>query len=191
MRAADTSSANASRWYSGVIPAADNIAVIARVFGVSTDEIYRVINGEESSAPRSRAAIRAELDANEPIEIPLIKDLVAHMGAGGGFVDDYVYLSPSFRRRSHRNIRAIRAHGDCMLPAIEDGDVVIFDMEAHYKPNDVVVANADGHAVVRRLMEVGGRMVLRADATGDTHVLTEDDQIYGKVIATQRSFGVA
>jgi phage repressor protein C with HTH and peptisase S24 domain len=191
MRAADTSSANASRWHSGSIPSGENIALIARTFGVTTDEIYRVINGEESSAPRSRAELRAELDANEPIEIPLIKDLVAHMGAGGGFVDDYVYLSPSFRRRSHRNIRAIRARGDCMLPQIADGDVVIFDMEAAYRAKDVVVAKADGHAVVRRLMDVAGRMVLRADATGDTHALSEDDEIYGKVIAIQRSLGAA
>jgi SOS-response transcriptional repressor LexA len=167
------------------------ILSISRALAVPVVEVQAAIRGEEDLQParRSRAELRAEFDATEPIEIPLIKDLVAHMGAGGGFVDDYVYLSPSSRRRSHRHIRAIRARGDCMIPEIADGDVVIFDMDAEYHPRDVVVAKADGHAVVRRLMEVAGRMVLRADATGDTHVLTEEDQIYGKVIATQRSFG--
>jgi SOS-response transcriptional repressor LexA len=193
-RVSGISTTTISRWLSGTHKPGrlTTIEKLATALRVSIDVVQAAIRGDVDTKPlRSRAELRAELDANEPIEIPLIKDLVAHMGAGGGFVDDYVYLSPSSRRRSHRHIRAIRASGDCMLPQIADGDVVIFDMEAECRPRDVVVAKADGHAVVRRLVEVAGRMVLRADATGDTHVLTEEDEIYGKVIATQRSFGVA
>jgi SOS-response transcriptional repressor LexA len=194
-RATGRSTAAVNRWVKNLdIPGLDNVQAIARALAMDVYEVAKEAGIDlPGDAPprRSPDDILAELEANQPVAIPIIKDLVAHMGAGGGFVDDYVYLSPSFRRRSRRNIRAFRAIGDCMLPQIADGDVVIFDMDLEWKPKDVVVARTDGQAIVRRLVEIGGRMVLRSDADGDTHALTEDDHIYGKVIAIQRSLGAA
>lgn len=166
-------------------PELENITEIARALG--TDP-YTVAKRADIELPGSRPTVRStediirELEASAAVPVPMITDLVAHMGSGGGFVDDYVYLPPDYRRGRKKTIIGIYAKGDCMMPEIRDGDAVIFDREEPWEPDDVVVATLDGHAVVRRLAEVGGRMVLRADADGETHALTDVDSIVGKVI---------
>lgn len=186
-RYANTSTANTSRWNSGVIPAAENIALIARTFGVAVEDIYRAINGEVSTtSPRSPEDILAELEANQPVAVPVIRDLVAHMGSGGGFIDDYVFLSPMYRRRRKKNLLSIVARGDCMEPQIADGDVVVFDRDASWQPNNLVVAAVDGQAQVRRFVDVRGTPMLKADADGSLHTLSEADQIFGRVVYVMR-----
>jgi phage repressor protein C with HTH and peptisase S24 domain len=159
------------------------IQSIASALRVPVADVQAAIRGDtDGRTPRSAEDALAELVANAPLAVPIITDLVAHMGAGGGFIDDYVYLTPDYRRGRKRTIIGVRAKGACMTPLIHDGDVVLFDRESDPKPNDVVVAAIDGQAVVRRLAEVGKRLALRADADGETHVLGDGDQVFGKVI---------
>jgi SOS-response transcriptional repressor LexA len=190
VRASGLSSTSVSRYVNGEgIPSRFSVLErIASALRVPVEEIQDAVRGVEHKAPRSPEDILAELEANQPVAVPVIHDLVAHMGAGGGFIDDYVYLSPSYRRRRKHNIIAIHARGDCMGPQIADGDFVLIDKDAQAQPNDLVAAAVDGHAIIRRLTEVAGRLVLRADASGETHTLTPEDQIVGKIIQIQRSF---
>lgn len=186
-RYAGTSTPNVSRWIGGVVPGSRNIARIAETLGVSAEEIYAVIRGgADYKAPRSYEDILAELEVNQPVVVPVIRDVVAHMGAGGGFIDDYVFLPPVYRKRRSKNILSLIAHGDCMAPQIEDGDVVVFDKDAPWKANDIVVAGIDGQAVIRRLVEIGGKSMLRADADGSTHSFSGVDNIFGRVIYVMR-----
>ena len=69
------------------------------------------------------------------------------------------------------------------------GEFVIFDPDMRWLPSDVVIVAVDGQVVVRRLVEVAGRLALRADADDDTHVLNDGDQVYGKAISIQRTLG--
>lgn len=140
----------------------------------------------EIPEPRSPEDILAELEANQPVAVPVIRDVVAHMGAGGGFIDDYVFLPPVYRKRRSKNILSLIARGHCMAPQIEDGDIVVFDKDAPWKANDIVVAGIDGLAVIRRLVEVGGKPMLRADADGSTHAFSGVESIFGRVIYVMR-----
>jgi SOS-response transcriptional repressor LexA len=176
-----------SRWVSGAVtPSGRSIATISRVLAVDPSEVYATIGGERRGSPRSPEDILAELEANQPVAVPVIRDVVAHMGAGGGFIDDYVFLPPAYRRRRSKNILSLIAHGDCMSPQIEDGDVVVFDKDAPWKANDIVVAGVDGYAVIRRVVDVSGKPMLRADADGSTHSIGAADHIFGRVIYVMR-----
>ncbi len=190
-RAAGVRSQYVSNWISGKVDLSiDFLPAVAR--GLSLDP--RIV-ADKMDIPlpggiperRSPEELWAEVNMNLPVAVPVITDLVAHMGSGGGFVDDYAFLPASYRSRRRRNYRAIAARGDCMKPEITDGDVVIFDLDSRWHPNDVVVAAVDGHVVVRRLVEIAGRPALRSDADGDTHALTDGDQIFGKAISIQRT----
>jgi SOS-response transcriptional repressor LexA len=188
-RAAGVRDQKVSSWLAGTKPTMPSIMAIAR--GLHMD--WRVVAASAGyevpgqPLPRSPEELWAEVNVNLPVAVPVITDLVAHMGSGGGFVDDYAFLPASYRSRRRRNYRAISARGDCMKPEITDGDVVIFDLDSRWHSNDVVVAAVDGHVVVRRLVEVAGRPALRSDADGETHGLTDGDQIFGKAISIQRT----
>jgi phage repressor protein C with HTH and peptisase S24 domain len=193
-RATGRSTAAVNRWIKNLdIPTLENIGGIARALGldirVVAEQAGIDLPGEKPTR-RSRAEVRAEFEATEPVEIPIIKDLVAHMGAGGGFIDDYIFLAPQYRARRRKGLRGIVARGTCMEPEIMDGDAVIFDLDTKAKPGDRVVAVVDGHVLVRRLIEIAGRLALRADADGETHVLDGEDEIYGTVLGVQRMFPI-
>lgn len=174
-------------------PEMETLAAIARALGVSHFEVAEragIALPGVRPAPRSFDDAFAEAEALKPVPIPIIKDLVAHMGAGGGFIDDYIFLPPQYRVRRRKGLRGIVARGTCMEPEIKDGDAVIFDLDTKAKPGDRVVAAVDGHVLVRRLVEIAGRLALRADADGETHVLGGEDEIYGTVLGVQRMFPI-
>jgi SOS-response transcriptional repressor LexA len=189
-RATGRSSAAVNRWIKHLdIPALENIQGIARAFSMDERVVAEIAGIEYPGARpilRSAEDILAELEANQPVAVPVIRDLVAHMGSGGGFIDDFVYLPAAFRRGRRKNFLSIVAQGDCMAPGIEDGDIVTFDKDAAAKPNEIVVAAVDGHVHIKRLVEIGNRLVLRADADGSTHTLGDGDQIFGRVVYIMR-----
>src|SRR3954471_16817620 len=96
-----------------------DVRVVARQAGIDLPG--------EMPAPRSAEDILRELEANQPVAVPVIQNIVAHMGAGGGIIEDYLYLPPAYRRGRRKNILAITATGECMEPNINPGDYVIFD----------------------------------------------------------------
>jgi len=78
-----------------------------------------------------------------PYEIPLI----GYASAGPGAPVDPIYAAPSQRGRP---IYQCIVTGDCMAPAIERGDRVIFDEDLLPQPGDVIVAQRDNERIVKR-----------------------------------------
>jgi SOS-response transcriptional repressor LexA len=177
------------RWLDGSdTPSSVSIVKIARVLGLDPSDIYARIENrpQQRNVPRSAEEILAELEANQPVAVPIIQDLVAHMGSGGGFIADYWYLPPRYRKSKKKNILGVVAVGECMSPLIEPGDYVVFDTDAPWKKGDIIVAAVNGEMQVKRLIETEKRLVLRGDADGSTLVLGPDDQIFGRVIMFTR-----
>ncbi len=141
---------------------------------------------DRSPPPRSAEDILAELEANAPVAVPVVQNVVASMGSGVP-IEEFLYLPPHYRRGKRNRILAVKAEGECMEPNVHEGDYVIFDKDAPWKSGDIVVAAVDGRVMVKRLMQDGRRYLLRADATGDTFTLSENDQVFGRVIQITRS----
>lgn len=181
------------RWLDGSdAPSSPNIAKIARILMVDPDDIYqRIHDGTlQHAAPRSFEDIMDEVQANKPLAVPVIQNLIAHMGTGGGVIEDYVYLPATFRRGKAKSICAITATGECMEPMISPGNIVVFDKNASWSVGNIVVAIVNGEVLVKRLVEVGGKQVLRGDADGSIVRLDEtgkDEGIVGRVIQITRS----
>jgi len=181
-----TSTANVSRWYGGVIPSSRYLPVIARAFGMRTEDVYAAIDGTPPpAAPRTFEAIVAELEANRPVEVPILQNVAVSAGLGSP-VEDVIYLPGRFRRQRKPNIYGLIARGECMEPLIQSGDYVVFDEDATYEANDVVVAVCDGEVYVKRLQCEDGVLLLRADADGTRIPLDEGARILGRVIFITR-----
>lgn len=79
----------------------------------------------------------------QPYEIPLI----GYASAGPGAPIDPIYAAPS--QRGRRIYQAI-VTGDCMSPALERGDRVIFDEDLIPQPGDLIVAQREDERIVKR-----------------------------------------
>jgi SOS-response transcriptional repressor LexA len=171
-------------------PELESITAIAQALG--TDP-YTVASRAEIELPGSRPAVRSvddilrELEANQPVPVPVVQNVTASMGPGIP-VDEYLYL-PARYRQNRKTILAVRAKGACMEPQISEGDYVIFDKNARWGVGNIVVAVIEGEVFVKRLALVGGKQVLRGDADGSIvslEGLTKDDGVVGRVIQITR-----
>jgi SOS-response transcriptional repressor LexA len=171
-------------------PDLENITAIAHALGIDP---YTVASRAELQLPGSRPSARSiedilrELEANQPVPIPVVQNVTASMGIGVP-VDEYVYLPPRFRQ-NRRSIQAVKAKGRCMEPQIEEGDFVVFDTHAQWDIGNIVVAVVHGETYVKRLAKVGGKTVLRGDADGSIVSLEDadkDEGVVGRVIQITR-----
>lgn len=184
-RAAGVPGQYVSNWVNGKIALSlEYLPAVARALHLDAHTVAERMGiplPDRAPPPRSAEDILAELEANAPVAVPVVQNMVASMGSGIP-IEDFLYLPPRFRRGKRTRILAVKAEGHCMEPDIRDGDYVIFDKDASFHPGDIVVAAVDGQVMVKRLVRNGTGYVLRADATGDTLTLTESDHIFGRVI---------
>lgn len=189
-RAAGVRTQYVSNWVNGKIDLSiDFLPAVARALHTDARIVAERMDiplPGRAPQPRSAEEILAELEANQPVAVPIIQNLVAHMGNGGGIIADYWYLPPRYRKSKRKNILGVVAIGECMSPLIEPGDYVVFDTDAPWKKGDIVVAAVNGEMQVKRLIESEKRLVLRGDADGSTLVLGPEDQIFGRVIMFTR-----
>ena len=72
----------------------------------------------------------------------------------------------------------VRATGDSMLPAIQDGDILLVDPRCPVKDKAIVVARIKNEIVCRRLVIVDGRTLLVPDnRCPDNEIITSDQRI--------------
>lgn len=189
-RAVGRSTATVSRWANNLdTPSDSNLRAIARAIGATDAEISNAAGVNliaSSPSPRSVEDIIAELEAQAPIAIPVVQNITASAGPGE-HVSEYIYLPPTLRRgKNKNNILGIVASGQCMEPQIMRGDYVIFDRDAAPKVGNIVVASVDGEVYVKRLVEVGGKKVLRGDADGCVVSLNGEAEVIGVVMYIHR-----
>lgn len=190
-RSTERSTAAVNRWVKNLdVPTLDNVRAIARALGVDVRiaaEQAGIDLPGDTPPPRSVDDILRELEANQPVPVPVVQNVTASMGPGVP-VDEYLYL-PARYRQNRKSILAIRAKGACMEPQITEGDYVIFDKNARWEVGHIVVAVVGGEVFVKRLAKVGGKLVLRGDADGSTislDGLDKDEGVVGRVIQITR-----
>ncbi len=182
---------------------ATSIPKVAAAAGIPTSTMYRIVRGETRrvsaeqieriadalDVPQSRLTGRRLAEdavAYQPVvAIPVI-DQEASASLRGGVVVEHVYLPaeavPEHRRR---NTLALKVRGDCLAPAIVDGDQVIVDIEKTPESGNPVVATIDGHLHVKRLKVLrSGRWQLTSNE-GEMDV--EPWQIDGVIVGLYRA----
>ena len=129
--------------------------------------------------PRSPQEVLAELEAVQPVAIPIYDREV--LTREGMEAIEFAYWAP--RRAADRNIRGLRVNDECLAPRIEDGDIVFFDTDIEPEDGDIVVVQMDKSLLVKRYRKLKDKALLE-----DNHGLVEENEamIRGVVIAIEK-----
>jgi len=138
----------------------------------------------EDSPPITRPfeAVLKELEVVRPIAIPIF-DQEASAGPGSP-IQEYAYWSPP--RVAGKNIKAVRIKGECLLPSLQEGDVVFFDEDASPKDGQLVVVLCEDTLCVKRFRDNGQGQWLESN---NERISLESVEIQGTVISFQRWLG--
>ena len=175
--------ATVSKWRQGAYkPRWEKLEPIARQFRVDVEFVRQLAGyeGEEGSAvpvPPSLHDLLNQLEARAPWEIPVQRDF-AHAGEGGETAQ-FVYLAP--RRTKREGVIAVEVQGDCMEPEISRGDTVIADINVPPQNGDIVVADIDGRAEIRRYYRQDGTVELvpdNEDSGAETFRVSADTPVW-------------
>ncbi len=183
-----------------------SVPKVAEAAGIPVSTMYRIVRGatkrisaeqieriaDALDVPQSRLTGRKTSDDDSPQYLPVIAipvvDQEVSASLRGGVVVEHVYLPadavPEHRRR---NTIALRVRGDCLSPAIVDGDTVIVDTEMMPETGNPVVATIDGHLHVKRLKVLRSGKWFLTSNEGEMPV--EPFQIDGVVVGLYRAMG--
>lgn len=92
-----------------------------------------------------------------PLAIPIYTDFPFHAGSPTQPVE-YVYRASL--KQSPKNIQGYIVHGACLLPVVQDNDIVIVDREGQIDNGDIVACLIDGELHIARLRKVAGELWL-------------------------------
>lgn len=176
---------NISRWINNDrVPSPASCLRIAAVLNVDDDVVLRAAGHKRPSdtQPRARSFddILRELEAQRPIAVPIIEQ-IASAGHGEAAVG-YVYLPPLAGKRP--GLFAMKVHGSCMVPRINDGDTIVVDREMAPDIGKIVVAVAGENwdrVLVKRLIEREYRYWLKPNQ-GEPILVDDSVRIVGVVI---------
>ena len=83
----------------------------------------------------------------------------------------------------------LRVRGESMADAIQPGDMVLVERQPRAERGEIVVAQIDDEATVKRYYPEPGRVILRSDNPAyDDIIVTHDLTILGKVTALIRKY---
>lgn len=183
-----------------------SVPKVAEAAGIPVSTMYRIVRGttkrvtqdqieriaDALDVPQSRLTGRRGTAEDSPQYMPVIAipviDQEVSASLRGGVVVEHVYLPAGEVPEGHRrNTIALRVRGDCLSPAVVDGDTVIVDTEMAPESGNPVVATIDGHLHVKRLKVLrSGRWMLTSNE-GELEV--EPFQIDGVVVGLYRAMG--
>jgi len=164
-RACGISDQAVGKWFKTGKVATKNLAVAARLCGITLDQLVRADVGGQSP--------RTEVTA-ESVHVPLL-DVSASMGVGRLMPDyetvvDGIRLSKTWCSRhlsvSHvANLATITAYGDSMRPTFEDGDLLLVDRGVTELRIDAVyvLAYRDELYIKRVQRRLDGSVMVRSD----------------------------
>lgn len=188
----DVSHVTVGRWIKGEdVPSPENCRKLARYFHIPEDRLLSIAGHRSEAAeappriPYTELLRRAEEEM--PVAIPVVEQIV-HAGEGAPL--DYVYLPPATARG--KRLVAAYVRGDCMAPVIQEGDLVIVDMEASPQPQDIVVAlvDHDDVEIKRFIRRSDGMVVLGCENPAYPECEVQDIKVLGVVIqATKKLKG--
>ena len=150
------------------VPSPETCQKLASWLGVTADALLELAGHKEPGGTRQRVQTRDELldrlMAVDATEVGF-HDFDASGSPGRSIWNDpveYAYL-PERRRYARGRIRGITVRGDCMAPAIRDGDMVFIDTQAEWEDGDVVLAVVEDALHLKRLRSSDAGWLLAPD----------------------------
>jgi transcriptional regulator with XRE-family HTH domain len=160
----------------------DTARKLARALGVKPGLFFG--ETEAMPPPRPRSAIRAELEATEPVEIPIIGSFHEgsfHERAVREAVQEYAYWAST--KAAKRNIKGLVARGFCLSPVINEGDIAFVDVDLSPQNGDIVIASIGDKVMAKRFRETSKRRWLESN---DETIDAGDCVIHGVVIEVSK-----
>ena len=145
-------------------PSADAFLKLAHAFNIKPEELYEAagyIKGVEgtSTRPETPEEILDRLRLATPQSIPVYAWEYFPFHAGEGIEpNEYVYRSRA--KLANKNIEAYIAHGDCLKPYINDGDVIVIDRDGVIDSGDIVACLIDDKFHLLRVHKVADELWL-------------------------------
>jgi repressor LexA len=133
-----------------------------------------ISRGIELAVPLMSIPVLGEISAGQPAEV-------------FENVEGYLDLINAFGTK--RPLFSLRVKGDSMEGAgIMEGDMVIVRRQPSAEPGQIVVAMAEGEALVKRLIRKGEKFLLRAENPAYPDISVIDTGILGKVVGVLRNY---
>jgi repressor LexA len=99
---------------------------------------------------------------------------------------DFLTVDNSYIAKAHDDVVAFKAVGDSMVDAeIENGDYVLTEVTDDIKSGDLVVANVEDMAVVKRLKFTANAAILNPESKIENYkpiIMKDNSRIFGKVL---------
>lgn len=130
----------------------DTFARLASTLDMTSDQLTEAITGKHISQEESPEQILERLRLATPVSIPVYTDFAIHAGEPVAAVD-YVYLPRAMATK--KTLEAYIVHGDCLVPLINNNDVVIVDTDRSADYGDIVACLYGGELHLGKLKKIG------------------------------------
>ncbi len=172
----------------GTLPAYHDLVRWAEVLGVEVDELAGEIS---QHLPPPRRVLLTDKDLFErfgiqPYEEPqFIEGVVASAGLGAGVPQDIDDTVPR-RRPGSKHLREVPVVGDCMVPDLYPGEVLVYNVRLQPEIGRIMVALRDEEELlIKRLVLDGTRQLLRPNK-GVPVPVDERIRFLGAAVSAQR-----
>jgi len=143
-------------------PSANVLLKLAQAFRIKPEELYQAagyIKEAKLVAPRLETPeeILDRLRLASPQSIPVYPWSCFPFHAGDEPLE-YVYITR--RKSASKNVDAYIVHGGCLEPKVNDGDVIIVDLQGAIDNGDIVACLINNEFHVLRIRKVAGDLWL-------------------------------
>lgn len=143
-------------------PELPNVIALANTFGVDYNQVIALLPGGATPGVLPATEIPG---ARSVVLVPVYRQRAAATETGrgsDGVTVTYQQIVPSPGMSKH--VFGIEVEGDCMLPALHSGQVIIVDAEGSPAAGRIIVARPNGEWIVKRMARrEGSALVLVAD----------------------------
>jgi transcriptional regulator with XRE-family HTH domain len=170
------------------LPSYEIVSAIARELGVDPAYLVYGSSGNAPTAPRRQLTDQElfERFGIRPYDAPIsVEGVYASAGPGAGLPQDIDDSIPREYART-KYLREVTVHGDCMVPDLYPGEVVVYNTRLSPEIGKIMVALRDEEElIVKRLVLVGDDQFLHPNEGMNIRV---DDRIrfLGRAVAVTR-----
>ncbi|MFH1775076.1 MAG: LexA family transcriptional regulator [Chloroflexota bacterium] len=142
-------------------PTQETFQRLARGLSMTPNRLTQVIEGRAPSVPpETPEQILERLKLAQPLSVPVYTEFPFHAGGPASPVE-YVYRARP--KVSSANIEGYIVHGNCLEPAVYDGDIIIVDREAPIDNGDIIACLLDDELRIGRLQNSDGELWLETN----------------------------
>ncbi|GAI92552.1 unnamed protein product, partial [marine sediment metagenome] len=115
-----------------------------------------------------------------PISVPVYTEFPFH---AGGFTEPVEYVYRERTKNAGKNIEGYVVYGSCLEPIIQDGDIIIIDMQGEIDNGDIVACLVDDKMHLGRMRKIADDLILE---TKEGMIRLEEVQLAAPVIEVIR-----